>query len=358
MRSSCIRLARNLLSTDQRPGLPLIVKNDIGLSTPNYVKRIAPRANVITTGDDEEDTTLQLIPDASILLTCYAKVTDRILAAAPKLRAVVKYGVGIDQIDTAAAKRRGIVVVNVPLYAESTVAEHAFALMISLMKKVHVQQCALQKEWLHPNTPQWLGSDLEGKTVGIVGLGHIGSAFARMCSGFRMRVIAYDPYKTEAYCRDRDVEKMPSLDELASCADILATHAVLNAETHHLVSARILRLLKPHAIVINTARGALIDEKALIDSLLRGAIAGAGIDVFSTEPVPLSGHAFSPLYPLIQEGRVLLTPHLAFYTTEAMNRLETEMLERTYEVLDGRPVTIKSKDPRLQGQEGVLYRPE
>ena len=316
---------------------------------------LAPYANIITTGDDEEDTILRLIGDATILLTCYARVTDRILAAAPKLKAVIKYGVGIDQIDTVAARARGVVVVNVPLYAENTVAEMAFALMIGLMKKVHVQQLAMRREWLWPNTPQWLGSDLEGKTVGIVGLGHIGSSFARMCNGFLMKVIAWDPYKNDTYFAARNVERAASMDELAIRSDVLAAHAVLNDETRHIVSARVLGLMKPTAIVINTARGALVDEPALAAALVSKRIWGAGLDVFSVEPVTHVGHYMSPLYELIKEGRVLLTPHLSFFTTEAMARLEQETTDRCLEVLQGRPVTVRSKDPRLQGQTGAVY---
>eukprot|EP00759_Apiculatamorpha_spiralis_P005043 PhF_6_TR13006/c0_g1_i1/m.20601/K00058/serA, PHGDH; D-3-phosphoglycerate dehydrogenase / 2-oxoglutarate reductase len=335
--------------------LPLIVKNDITLDIPNTIRDLTPHARFVHTPDDEEETNLKHISDASILLTCYAKVTERIINSAPKLKGIVKYGVGIDQIDTVAAKKKGVVVVNVPQYAENTVAEMAFALMIDLMKKLHVQQLGMQKEWLWPNTERWLGYDLEGKTIGIVGLGLIGSSFARMCKGFLMNVIAYDPYRSEEYFAARGVKKVSSMEDLVTSSDIVAMHSVLNSETRHILSRDLIAKLKPSAIVINTARGALIDEVALVDALVEKRVAAAGLDVFSQEPVEHSGHPMSQLYPLVNEGRVLLTPHLAFYTKEAMKRLEDETTERCLEILQDRPVLVKSKDPRLQGQSKCRY---
>jgi len=292
--------------------------------------------------------------EADLLLMCYTPITERVIQAASRLRGIVKYGVGIDAIDIEAARRHRIPVVNVPEYAEETVAEGAFALMIALARKL----CPLHGEmkaagWAWP-VRQWLGQDLSGKILGLVGVGRIGRSLARMAgAGFRMRVLGFDPYVNSEAMRRAGVEKCDRLSELLRLADFVSLHAVLNSDTRHLIGRAELELMKSSAMLINVSRGALVDEGALVAALLSGGIAGAGMDVFSQEPLSLSGHPLSPLFSL---PNVLLTPHLTFYTLEAMERLEQETLERCDELLDGRPVLVKSHDPRLRSQShGVLF---
>ena len=294
------------------------------------------------------------VANADLLLMCYTPITKRVIEAAPRLRGIVKYGVGIDAIDIEAARRHRIPVVNIPDYAEETVAEGAFALMLALARKLPPLQVEMKdKGWAWP-TRQWLGNDLAGKILGLIGVGRIGRNLARMAgAGFRMKVLGYDPFVNRKSMRRAGVEKCDQMSDLLTGADFVSVHAVLNTDTYHLIGRMELEMMKSSATLINVSRGALVDEAALVDALISGRIAGAGLDVFSEEPLSTSGHRLSPLFAL---PNVLLTPHLTFYTHEAMERLEQETLERCDELLQGRPVLVKSRDPRLRGQmHGVVF---
>ena len=298
-----------------------------------------------------EDELAEAIRDADLLLMCYTPVPARIIAAATRLKGIVKYGVGIDAIDIGAAMARGIPVVNVPEYAEDTVAEGAFALMIALARKLMpIGREMAAKGWAWP-TPQWQGVDLTGRTLGLVGTGRIGRSMARMARGFRMRVTGYDPHVGAATMRAAGIEKADDLHELLRSSDVVSIHAVLNAGTRHLIGARELGLMKPSAFLINVARGAIVDEAALVAALRRKGIAGAALDVFGAEPL----HAGHPMSALSAMDNVILFPHLTFYTAEAMRRLTDDTLARAREILEGRPVLVKSHDPRLRAQRGVVF---
>jgi len=242
------------------------------------------------------------------------------------------------------ARERGIPVVNVPEYAEETVAEGAFALMMALARNhQRIEKAMSQDGWAWPE-PRWLGSDLSGKTLGLVGLGRIGTGVARMAAAFRMRVLAFDPY-VKGTASD--------LRAMLAESDFVSIHCVLNSETRHLVGEAELRAMKPTACLINVSRGAIVDEAALVKALLEKRIAGAALDVYSQEPLAREGHPLSALYEM---DNVILSPHLTFYTREAMARLEADTLERCREVLEGRPVTVRSRDPRLRAQtRGVRF---
>jgi len=301
-----------------------------------------------------EEPLVSEVADADLLLMCYTPVTARVINGARQLRGIVKYGVGIDAVDIAAARRRRIPVVNVPEYAQETVAEAAFSLMIALARKLGSLHREMKAAgWAWP-VQQWLGNDLAGKTLGLVGVGRIGRSLARMAgAGFRMRVLGFDPFVSREKMKSSGVEKCERLSDLLPVADFLSLHAVLNSETRHLIGGPELEAMKPSAILINVSRGALVDEAALLDALLAGRLAGAGLDVFSKEPLSKTNHPLSRLFTL---PNVLLTPHLAFYTMEAMQRLEQETLERCDELLQGRPVLVKSRDPRLTSQtHGVRF---
>lgn len=300
-----------------------------------------------------EDDLIAAVSEADILLMCYTPVTARVIAAATRLKGIVKYGVGIDAIDIRAASARRIPVVNVPEYAEETVAEGAFALMIALAKKlVPMANEVRARGWAWPQ-PQWLGLDLADRTLGVVGIGKIGRSMARMANGFRMRVVGYDPYVDAEAMAAAGVEKIDDLGTLLQASDVVSLHAVLNAEARHLIGARELGLMKPSAFLINTARGALVDEAALVAALREGGIAGAALDVYGEEPLARSGHPMSALYGM---DNVILLPHLTFYTEEAMARLTEDTLARCREIMEGRPVLVKSCDPRLRAQRyGVVF---
>jgi D-3-phosphoglycerate dehydrogenase len=295
-----------------------------------------------------EDELAAEVRDADLLLMCYTPITGKVIKAAERLKGIVKYGVGIDAIDIDAAKARGIPVVNVPEYAEETVAEGAFCLMIALAKRLVPVHGAMQQHgWVWP-VAKWRGSDIVGKKLGLVGAGRIGRSMARMAgAGFRANVLGYDPNVTAKDMATAGITKVDSLAAMLAQCDFVSIHCVLNAQTRHLIGATEIAAMKRSAFLINVSRGALVDELALLDALRQGRIAGAGLDVFSQEPLNRKTH---PLRELYQMDNVILSPHLTFFTDEAMLRLEEDTLARCFEVLEGQPVLVKSADPRLTSQ--------
>ncbi len=333
-----------------------IVRTDSELEVPNVdaTLRAAGHEVVLLPDGFTEDELCATVADADLILMCYAPITETVIAAAPRLRGIVKYGVGIDAIDIPAASRQGVVVVNVPEYAEETVAEGAFAHMISLAKRLpEIGPEMARSGWAWPQE-KWLGRDIADSTVGIVGFGKIGRSMARMAgAGFRARVIVYSPHTAPDDIRAHGVEPVLDLQDLLRQSDFVSIHCVLNDETRHLIGVAELRAMKPTACLINVSRGAIVEEQALIRALDEGWIAGAGLDVFSREPLALSDH---PLSALFGRPNVILTPHLTFYTHEAMHRLEEDTLARCFELLNGDPVLVKSQDPRLRSQtHGVRF---
>ena len=334
---------------------PKIVRTDRELEVPGIDAELGAVADLVTLPDGVSETALMAeVADADLLLMCYTPITAPVIAAAQRLKGIVKYGVGIDAIDIPAAMARGIPVVNVPEYAEETVAEGAMTLMLALAKRLPEIGGRMQRDgWLWPEN-NWLGRDLSGATVGIVGCGRIGRSLARMAgAGFRARVIGYDPHVNAKDMAHHGIEKQEDLRALLRQSDFVSLHAVLNAETHHLIGRAELACMKSDAILVNTARGALIDEAALVGAVEAGRIGGLALDVFSQEPLAVRDHPLSPLYG---RDNVILLPHLTFFTQEAMARLEADTLARCHEILEGRPVTIRAHDPRLRAQRlGVSF---
>ncbi|MDO6602550.1 2-hydroxyacid dehydrogenase [Arenibacter palladensis] len=327
-----------------------IVRTDMELETPFVDETLRKNGHDLVLLPDgvSEEILMKELEDCDILLMCYTPITKNVIDSAKRLKAIIKYGVGIDAIDIPAANARGIVVVNIPEYAEETVAEGAFAMLIALAKKLPTLQKQMNsKAWVWPSS-EWLGHDIAGKTLGIIGCGKIGSSMARMAGpGFKARVIGYDPSKSEEELAKRGIQKYDDLSEMLKECDFISVHAVLNNETKHLIGSKEFSVMKETAIIINSARGALIEELALLNALEKKQIAGAGLDVYSQEPLNKMNH---PLKKLYEMDNVILLPHLTFYTHEAMHRLELETMERITEVMENKPVTIKSKDPRLQNQ--------
>ncbi len=299
-----------------------------------------------------EDQLAREVADADLLLMCYARISRRVIAGAPKLKAIIKYGVGIDAIDLEAAREHGVAVVNVPAYAEETVAEGAFALLMALFKRFKPIHQAMQSEgWAWPES-RWLASDLSGKTLGLVGLGRIGRSMVRMAGAFRMRVLAYDPHLA-LQALPSGLQLCDSLDTLLAASDAVSIHCVLSAQTRHLLGAAQLARMKPGAFLVNVSRGEIVDEAALLQALVERRIGGAALDVYGQEPLSRQGHMLSALYEM---DNVLLWPHLTFYTHEAMQRLEDETLARCFETLRGQPLQVASRDPRLRAQtRGVRF---
>lgn len=333
-----------------------VVRTDSRLECPGIDAALRARGAELILLSDEvtEDELVEATADADLILMCYTPISARVIACAHRLRGIVKYGVGIDTIDIPAARARNIPVVNVPDYAEETVAEGAFALMITLAKKLPALTAEMRRSgWAWPEA-RWLARDIANSTVGLIGAGRIGRSMARMAgAGFRARVLGYDPnVPTETMCA-AGIEKRDDLMEMLSECDFVSVHCTLSEATRHMLGAAEFAAMRPHAIFVNVSRGAIVDEAALVEALTKGQIAGAGLDVFSQEPLSLDGHPMSPLFAM---PNVILTPHLSFFTAEAMARLEADTVARCDEILDGRPVLVKSADPRLRAQSaGVVF---
>ncbi|CAD5249186.1 D-3-phosphoglycerate dehydrogenase [Bosea sp. 62] len=326
------------------------VRTDRELECPEIDAGLRARGVELVTLPDgiSEEALAREVADADLLLMCYTPITARVIAAAKRLKGIVKYGVGIDAIDIPAAMARGIPVVNVPEYAEETVAEGAFALMIALARRMPEIGRAMQSEgWIWP-AQRWLGRDIAGATLGLVGAGKIGRSMARMAGqGFRARVLGYDPHVDAEVMDAAGIEKACDLHAMLRQCDFVSLHCVLNAATRHVIGQAELACLKPGAILVNVSRGALVDEAALVEAVLAERLGGVGLDVYSQEPLTRQGHLLSPLF-----GRddVILFPHLTFFTAEAMQRLSDDTLARCFEVLEGKLVQIRSHDPRLRAQ--------
>ncbi|MDX8513995.1 2-hydroxyacid dehydrogenase [Mesorhizobium captivum] len=332
------------------------VRTDRELECPGIDAGLRARGVELVTLPDgiPEADLITAVADADLILMCYTPITARVIDAATKLKGIVKYGVGIDAIDIQAAMRRGIPVVNIPEYAEETVAEGAFALMIALAKRLPAITAAVSRDgWVWPEQ-RWLGRDISGATLGLVGCGRIGRSMARMAGqGFRARVLGFDPNVDAAAMRQAGIEKVDNLRDMLGICDFVSIHCVLNEATRGLIGRAELARMKPSAILLNVSRGALIDEAALVEAVVEKRIGGVGLDVYSQKPLATLGH---PMSALFGRDNVILFPHLAFYTVEAMRRLEEDTLARCFEILDGRPVTIRSLDPRLRAQTaGVVF---
>lgn len=333
-----------------------IVRTDCRLEVPIVDRELRAAGHELVLLEDgaSEAELIAAARGAGLILMCYTPISRAVIEAATELRGIVKYGVGIDAIDIPCAIEHGIPVVNIPEYAEETVAEGAFALLIALAKKLPSLHAKVQKDsWAWPES-SWLGSDIADKTVGLVGLGKIGSSMARMAgAGFRADVLAYSPHTDVSRFEELGVRRATSLNSLMQESDFVSVHTVLNDETHGMIGEAELRAMKPSAFLINVSRGAIVDEAALVCAIEEEWIAGVGLDVFSQEPLD---HVDHPLKSLFGRDNVILSPHLTFYTHEAMERLERETLERCFEVIEGRDVVVKSGDPRLRRQKnGVTF---
>ena len=236
------------------------------------------------------------------------QLTAEVLQNQARLKAIVRAGVGVDNIDVPAATRQGIVVMNTPGGNTVSTAEHTMALMLALARNVAVANDSLKSGKWDRNA--FTGTQLEGKTLGVVGLGRVGLAVARRALGFGMTVVGFDPLLSAEKALENGIESVSRLDELWPRCDFISLHTPLNAETRNLIDARAIGMMKPSVRIINCARGGLIDEAALVEALSSGKLGGAAVDAFDPEPPPAD-------LPLIKHPRVLVTPHLGASTEEA-----------------------------------------
>lgn len=241
-------------------------------------------------------------------------VDAALLEHAKNLKVVGRAGTGLDNIDLVETKKRGIDVLHTPSANADSAAEHTIALLFALLR--HIPQAhGGMKAGLFEKS-KWMGMEAAGKTLGIIGLGHVGQRVAQLALGLRMRVIGYDPFVSMDL--DLGIEQKQKLEDVFAQADILTFHVQLSKETHHLLHPRNLSCVKPGALILNVSRGGVVHEQALLHGLNCGQIQGAALDVFEVEPPPL-GH------PLVEHPRVVCTPHLGASTYEAQSRVSLEM---------------------------------
>jgi D-3-phosphoglycerate dehydrogenase len=281
----------------------------------------------------QEEDIIARTQDADGLIVSSSPITRRVMSALTHLRVVVRTGVGYDVIDVPAATDLGIVVVNIPDIWTREVANHALGLLLAWNRRIPTLYSEVKGGVWQSQAPSPVGS-LHGETVGIVGFGNIGRAFARRVAALETHVIAYDPYVDDAQFTALGVARVRSLAELASRADYVSVHCLLNAETRHLIDAAFLRQMKPTACVINTSRGPVVDEAALIRALQEQWIAGAALDVQEREPS-------APDNPLLRLDNVILTPHAAYFSTPAVAQVPRRCGEEVARVLTGqRPLHV------------------
>lgn len=252
---------------------------------------------------------IEALKDADgIVIRSGTTLTAEVLADQPRLKAIVRAGVGVDNIDVPAATRHGIVVMNTPGGNTVSTAEHTMALMLALSRNVPQAHASLKADrW---DRSKFTGTQLEGKTLGIIGLGRVGLTVARRALGFDMKVVGYDPFLSSEKALEMGIESVPSLDDLWGRCDYFTLHTPLSAETRNIIGAQAIEKMKPGARIINCARGGLIDEDALIKGLDAGKVAGAAVDVFEPEPPPAGN-------PFVLHPKIVVTPHLGASTEEA-----------------------------------------
>ena len=272
------------------------------------------------------DRLIERVRDAEVVINIRSssKFGEEVFRHTPGLRLLSLWGTGTDNVDLAAAVRHGITVTNTPGVSAFSVAEHTLALMLAVARGIPAQDTAVRAgRW-----PRGQGIELRGKTIGVIGLGAIGRRFAELCRAIGMRVIAWTmrPNPAPGF-------ELVEFEPLLRTSDVVSIHLRLSPQTEGLIGERELRLMKKTAILLNTARGAIVDEPSLIDALLTHRIAGAGLDVFSNEPLP-AGHALTKL------DNVALTPHLAGITPEALEAGLQMAVTNVWSFLEGRPVNV------------------
>jgi D-3-phosphoglycerate dehydrogenase len=260
-------------------------------------------------------------------------VDAALIARMPDVLVVSTSGVGYDTVDVKACNDAGILVLNQAGGNREAVAEHALGMLIALSKRIPETNQVMRRERL-VNRVAYMGNDVLGKTIGIIGLGNVGSRIAQLCRGlFAMQVLAYDPYLTEAVCAERGAEKV-ALDELMQRSDYVSINCPLTTETRGMVGAPQFALMRKGAFFVTTARGHIHDEAALADALRTKHIGGAGLDVWATEPPPCE-------HPLLAFDNVLVSPHTAGVTRETRFNMGKIAAEQVLEALDGKPVARK-----------------
>ncbi len=303
------------------------------------------KVNVELTGVDctTENEITEAAKDADAILTEGARMTRRVMEALPKCKVIVRYGVGFDTVDVEAATDNNILVVNIPDFCFEEVSNHAIALLLACAKKLaFLNDGTKQGRWAEVRQARAPMGTIYGQTLGLVGCGNIGRMTARKAQCFGLKVLGYDPYVDEPLAKEYGIT-LVSLPELLRESDFISVHTPLSKETWHLIGEKEFRQMKPAACFINTARGSVVDEPALIKALQEKWITGAGLDVFEKEPIDSDN-------PLLKMDNVVVTSHTASYSDAAFKRLRTSVGQEATRVLSGqwpRNVVNKSVKPKV-----------
>lgn len=270
------------------------------------------------------------VRDADIVLVGRYGFSGKAFSASRNLKMLSVWQTGYDHIDLKAANEKGVIISNVPDYAFDSVAEMVFALALNLLRKVHIADTRLREgnfDWR-----KYVGNQLMGKTMGVIGTGSIGSRVIQIAHGFNMNVISVTGHPSEEKARRLGV-KFVNLDTLLSESDIVTLHVPLTPSTEKMIGAKELAKMKKSAILINTARGKVVDEIALIEALKEKKIRGAGLDVFEKEPLPVND-------PLTKLENVVLTPHIAFLTEESLEECTYVCIQNVERFIEGKPQNV------------------
>lgn len=289
---------------------------------PKGIKILEKHAVVIQlTEDTPLDERLEELDKADAIISRgFEKLSRDVLEHAEKLKVIGVHGVGTDHIDLDAAKEKNLTILNTNEALTKTVAEFTIGLMITLLRKISQADKALRRGKWSLKYNKLVGEDLEGKTIGIIGLGRIGEEVARKLTRFNVEMIYYDINRKESIENELDI-KYSDLEKLIKESDVISIHVPLTKETYHLISEKEFKNMKKGVYIINTSRGPVIDENALIKSLEEGRVLGAALDVFDNEPIDIEN-------PLIKRDNVILTPHLGASSKQALIRMATEIARK------------------------------
>lgn len=302
------------------------------------VQALEARAEVILATGKSPAALKSLLKDADALIVrSQTQVDAALIADATRLRVIGRAGIGVDNVDVEAASSRAIVVVNAPTSVVVAAAEHTLALILSLCRRIpQAHQSLTAGRW---ERGRFVGTELRGKTVGVIGLGNIGAEVARRLAAFEVRLVGYDPFVSPEYAARLGIELL-DLDDLVGQSDIVTVHVPLTAGTRHLIDAARLARFKTGARLINCARGEIVDEHAVADALANGQLAGVALDVFASEPPEHSS--------LLDSDRAVLTPHLGASTEEAQVAAAVEIAEAVLALLNGQPVRSAVNAPSIR----------
>ena len=315
---------------------PLVVIG--GPIHPAGVELLGREAAVAIADDLTEDGVIKAAREAqALLLRIFIPCTERLMASCPNLKCVGRYGVGLDNVDLASATRLGIPIVHAPGSNSDSAAEHTVMLVLATVKKlIPIDRAMRLGEWRGEHSRGI--SELKGATLGIIGVGNIGRRVARMARSFGMKTLGFDPYVPPDELRRRDVEPVQNLGELLAASDIVTCHTPLTDETRRMINAAAIGQMKDGAVLINTSRGQVVDEGALLAALTNGKLRAAGLDVWEEEPVPAS-------HPLLKLENVVTTPHVAGMSEAANRQMALGVASEILRVLRGeKPKVLGNPD--------------